>query len=331
MKQDNNYNEVMKNFISWEPVKTNEEVRIIAPASASTKEKLENGIEWLKAQGLSVTFSSNLLSPDLFFAAPLEDQCEDIKSALESHAKILWCLRGGWGSMRLLPFLDTLTPPEKPKLLIGFSDITSIHLFLTQKWNWPTLHGRTISQLRNDWELNEEHEMWRKIIKGEIEEITFNHLLPLNSAAKMTSTLSSTVTGGNLRLIQSSLGTPWQIDVKGKILFLEDVSERGYSVDRMFEQMMQSGLLKDDPAAIIFGSFTEGLEKNGTDLVPMALERFAQRVNYPVLAGLPCGHGHNQNYPLPFNTQTELFTGKENKLICQTGMTKDQGENKLLK
>jgi muramoyltetrapeptide carboxypeptidase len=313
----------MKDFLSWDYLCIDEEVRIIAPASASSKEKLESGIEWLRAQGLGVTFSSKLLSPDLFFAAPLEAQCEDFRSALESDAKVLWCLRGGWGSMRLLPFLDSLTPPEKPKLLIGFSDITSLHLFLTQKWNWPTLHGRTITQLRNDWELNEEHEMWRKIIKGEIDEIAFNDLLPLNPAAKKNNSISSFVAGGNLRLIQSSLGTPWQIDVKGKILFLEDVSERGYSVDRMLEQMIQSGLLRDDPAAIIFGSFTEGLEKNGTDLVPKALERFAQRVNYPVLAGLPCGHGPHENYPLPFNTPAALLTGAENKLICKTGIKKN--------
>jgi muramoyltetrapeptide carboxypeptidase len=127
------------------------------------------------------------------------------------------------------------------------------------------------------------------------------------------------------------LGTPWQIKAQGKILFLEDVSERGYSVDRMLEQMIQSGHLRDDPAAIIFGSFTEGLEKNGTDLVPKALERFAQRVDYPVLAGLPCGHGPYENYPLPFNTPAALLTGEENKLICKTGIKKNQGENRLLK
>jgi muramoyltetrapeptide carboxypeptidase len=255
----------------------------------------------------------------LFFAAPLEKQCEDLKNALESEANVLWCLRGGWGSMRLLPFLDTLTPPKKPKLLIGFSDITSLHLFFTQKWNWPTLHGRTISQLSLNWSQNEEQEVWKKVITGELKELNFNKLQPLNAAAKKTQIIKSTLTGGNLRMVQSSIGTPWQIDVKNKILFLEDVSERGYSVDRMFEQMLQMNLLKQDPAAVIFGSFTEGLEKNGEDLIPKALERFAQKVDYPVLSGLPCGHGVHQNYPLPFNTEASLRISDEIKLICKTG------------
>ena len=318
--QRQEYNKKMKTFLNWEPLQKKDLVHIIAPASASTEEKLKAGLSWLESLQFDIIYSDNLMMPDLFFSAPLEEQCEDIKNALDSEAKVIWCLRGGWGSMRLLPFLETLSPPQNPKLLIGFSDITSLHLFFAQKWNWPTLHGRTISQLGLTWADSNEELLWKKVISGELAQIEFENLTPLNSAARTMKTIESTVTGGNLRLVQSSLGTPWQIDVKDKILFLEDVSERGYSVDRMFEQMLQSGLLIDGPAAVIFGSFTNGLEKNGVDLVPQAIERFAQRVSYPVLSGLPCGHDTKQNYPLPFNTQAHLILGENNKLICQTGV-----------
>lgn len=310
----------MKTFKTWEPLRHNDQVHIIAPASASSEEKLKAGLSWLESQQLDIIYSKNLMMPDLFFSAPLEQQCEDIRNALESDAKVIWCLRGGWGSMRLLPFLETLNPPKNPKLLIGFSDITSLHLFFAQKWNWPTMHGRTISQLGLTWGDSKEEQHWKKMIRGDLAQIEFENLTPLNSAARTFKRIDSTVTGGNLRLVQSSLGTPWQIDVKDKILFLEDVSERGYSVDRMFEQMLQSGLLATGPAAVIFGSFTNGLEKNGIDLVPSALERFAQRVSYPVLSGLPCGHDTKYNYPLPFNTQAQLIISDNNKLICQTGV-----------
>ncbi len=310
----------MKTFLNWEPLQKNDLVHIIAPASASTEEKLKTGLSWLESLQFDIVYSDNLMMPDLFFSAPLEEQCEDIKNALDSDAKVIWCLRGGWGSMRLLPFLENLVPPQKPKLLIGFSDITSLHLFLTQKWNWPTIHGRTISQLGLTWADSNEELLWKKVIRGELTEIQFENLTPLNSAALKFKTIESTLTGGNLRLVQSSLGTPWQIDVKDKILFFEDVSERGYSVDRMFEQMLQSGLLSDGPAAVIFGSFTNGLEKNGIDLVPEAIRRFALRVSYPVLSGLPCGHDTKYNYPLPFNTRAHLILGENNKLICQTGV-----------
>lgn len=102
------------------------------------------------------------------------------------------------------------------------------------------------------------------------------------------------------------------------MLFIEDVSERGYSVDRMLEQLYQANIVNQDLKALLIGDFTEGLEKNGQDLVPEALRRFAQRVPYPVLSGLPCGHGKNRNAPLPFNTPSMLELGPVAKLTCNT-------------
>ena len=220
--------------------------------------------------------------------------------------------------MRLIPLLEKLTPPKTAKLLIGFSDITSLHLYLNQKWNWPSLHGRTISQLSPDWKENAESKILIDLLFGRIPEVEFNNLKPLNQAAKKSITIKSSVIGGNLRLIQSSLGTSWEVNPKGRILFLEDVSERGYSVDRMLEQLYQANILNQGLDALIFGDFTEGLEKNGDDLVPLALKRFADRVDYPVLFGMPCGHAQGVNSPLPMNTPATLSLGESPRLICQT-------------
>jgi muramoyltetrapeptide carboxypeptidase len=119
-------------------------------------------------------------------------------------------------------------------------------------------------------------------------------------------------------MIQSSLGTPWEIRPKGKILFIEDVSERGYSLDRMFEQLIQARLFDNRIKAIIFGDFTDGKEKNGNDLTIDALLRFASRVPYPVLKGLPAGHGEI-NYPVPFNVNCQLFLGKKASITFHYG------------
>ena len=130
-------------------------------------------------------------------------------------------------------------------------------------------------------------------------------------------TLEGTILGGNLRIIQSSLGTSWEIKPKGKIVFIEDVSERGYSVDRMLEQLHQAKILDKDIKALLVGDFTEGLEKNGQNLISSALKRFADRVDYPVVSGLPCGHAKNSNAPLPFNTHAKLILGKLCQLTCK--------------
>jgi len=303
--------------LSWEPLLPNDSVEIVAPASASTEDKIYHGLKWLTNIGLIPRHPENMIQTDLFFSAPLELQWEHFKAALYSDAKVIWCLRGGYGSMRLIPLLEKLKPPKKPKLLIGFSDITALHIFFNQKWNWPTLHGRTISQLHPEWELNEEHKSLIALLFGKINDVTFNHLKPLNQAAKKSQVLAGSIVGGNLRLIQTSVGTPWEIKPKGKMLFIEDVSERGYSIDRMLEQLHQAKILKNDIKALLIGDFTEGHEKDGQNLVPNALQRFAERVNYPVILGLPCGHAKNINSPLPFNTPVKLTLGAECQLICK--------------
>lgn len=302
----------------WEHLQSNDTVQIIAPASSSPEEKLHHGLTWLKNNGLVPQYPEDMINTDVFFAAPLEKQWEHFKAALYSDAKVLWCLRGGYGSMRLIPLLEKLTPPAKPKLLIGFSDITALHLYLNQKWNWPTLHGRTISQLHPEWEFNQEHQQLVDLLFGKIQEVTFKQLTPLNAAARKNHIIQAPIIGGNLRLIQTSLGTAWEVNPAGKMLFIEDVSERGYSIDRMLEQLHQAGILDKKPKALLIGDFTEGKEKNGQDLVPLALQRFAERVDYPVVMGLPCGHAQNSNAPLPLNTMASLTLGQESFLTCRT-------------
>lgn len=306
----------MKN--SWTYLQKNDIVDIIAPASHSPLERLENGTEWVKSVGLIPRIPHDLIKPDVFFASPLETQLKHLKEALYSDSKAIWCLRGGYGSMRLVPHLLKLRPPKKPKVFIGFSDITALHIFFSDHWKWPVIHGRTISQMRPDLSHTEDRTFLRDVLFGKKTEKTFKKLIPLNALAKNAKTLKGKITGGNLRIIQTSLETSWEIKPKGKILFVEDVGERGYSVDRMLEQMIQAKLIDKGLKAMVFGDFTESAEKDGKDLVNDAIERFAKRVPYPVLRGLPAGHGHD-NWPIPFNTPCELKLGKSAQLSCTYG------------
>jgi muramoyltetrapeptide carboxypeptidase len=303
----------------WSYLQKNDVVDIIAPASNAPTNKLEDGISWVKSIGLVPHVPKDIVRTDIFFAAPLETQLEHLKNALYSDSKAIWCLRGGYGSMRLIPHLLKLRPPKKPKLFIGFSDITALHLFFTQHWKWPTIHGRTISQMHPDLASTPDREFLKDMIFGEIHDRTFKELTPMNEHALVKKQISGKITGGNLRIIQSSLGTSWELNAKGKILFIEDVGERGYSVDRMLEQMIQAKIIDKSLKAIVFGDFTEALEKNGKDLTPIALQRFADKVPYPVLKGLPAGHGHILNYPVPFNTNAVLTLGKKAQLACTYG------------
>lgn len=302
--------------LKWKPLSHNSNLAIIAPASAAVEQRVERGLTWLENQGYKTHFPKESIQIDLFFAAKLETQLSLFKKSLDKKYDGIWCLRGGYGSMRLIPHLEKMTP-KVPKLFIGFSDITSLHLYLTQKWNWPTLHGRTVSQLNDEMQSDESIE-YKKIISGDLKQVVFSNLEPLNKYAAKKQTLESKITGGNLRIVQSSLGTCWEIETRNKILFLEDVSERGYSVDRMLEQLNQAGKLSKIKA-LVFGDFTEGLEKNGDNLIPHTMQRWADRLKVPVLKGLPAGHG-SINRCVPFNTRTQLYCGNKVSLVSDTGV-----------
>ncbi len=303
--------------LKWDYLNKGDVVDIVAPASHSPDMKLESGCQWLESIGLVPHIPKNLIKPDAFFASSLENQFEQLKAALYSDSKAIWCLRGGYGSMRLVPLLKKLRPPKKPKLLIGFSDITSLHLYFNQAWGWPTIHGRTISQLSPELSKTADRVLLRKMIFGDVEQHIFKNLKPLNEAARSSKLVKGKIIGGNLRILQSSLGTDWQLAPKGKILFMEDVAERGYSIDRMLEQLFQAGIINKGLKALVFGDFTEGKERDGKDLSEVAMSRFAQRVSYPVLKGLKCGHGAEFNYPLPFLTATTIELGKSATLKVQ--------------
>jgi muramoyltetrapeptide carboxypeptidase len=285
-------------------------VDVIAPASHAPADKLRAGLEWLSDQGLMPRVQANLIKPSDFFASDLETQLDQLRSALYSDSKLIWCLRGGYGSMRLIPHIKKWKKPKTKKMFLGFSDVTSLHLFFNQEWNWPTLHGRVLSQMAREHRGDDREEL-KKFLLGELTTpLTFRNLIPLNDHARKKTIIEGKIIGGNLRMLQSSLGTPIELKARNRILFMEDIGERGYSIDRMLEQMIQSKILDRGLKALVFGDFTEGLEKDGKDLTSVAFRRIAERVPYPVFSGLPCGHGE-VNRVLPFLTQAQIHPGKK--------------------
>lgn len=130
----------------------------------------------------------------------------------------------------------------------------------------------------------------------------------LNDHARKHRVIDSTIIGGNLCLVQTSIGTTWQIQAQNKIVFLEEVGERGYRTDRMLEHLTQAAIFKD-AAAIIFGDFIEDKEPNGSSLTMQVLEKFADSSPLPVIKMNGIGHG-NTNIPLPLGTRALLRLGE---------------------
>lgn len=287
-------------------------IDIIAPASKCTDDTFKQGLSWLKQHKFIPHFGKDIVLSEDFFASSLKNQLADFKNAINNpDSDIIWCLRGGYGSMRLIPELKKLKKPKKKKIFLGFSDITALHLFLTQEWNWPTYHGPTLSQIAaKNQKAVDTLEVLELFKTGKLKNHQFKNLIPLNKYAKKDLEVTGKITGGNLKIVQTSLQTGYDIDTKNKIVFFEDVGERGYSIDRMLDQLYIAGKLKKNIKAVIFGDLSEGEEKDGNDLTNVAIRRFSERVDYPVLKGLPCGHT-SLNRILPFNQQCTLSLGKK--------------------
>ena len=291
-------------------LKPGDSVEIIAPASRCSDEVLSDLKELLTSWQLNCIIDNDIFGPDLLCANTDEIRFRSLKNALQhSETKAIICARGGYGSMRLIPALRQITPPRYPKLFVGMSDLTALHLFLEQQWQWPTIHGA----LARDKFSSKSIASLKSILFGEVEQVELFGL-PLNRHAEKNSIIETTLTGGNLSLVQTSIGTLWQINGKHKIIFLEEVSERGYRIDRMLEHLCQAAIFKD-AAAIFFGDFIEGNEPNGSSLIKPVLKRFAQHCAIPVVQISGIGHGYI-NTPIPLGTQVKLQLGNKIKLTC---------------
>ena len=278
-------------------------VEIIAPASRCSDQRLATLKELLESWCLTCLIDESIFGDDILCAHTDEWRFHSLSKALHNpEVKAIICVRGGYGSMRLIPSLSTLPCPAEPKLFVGMSDITAFHLYLGQQWHWPTILGALTSDVFSA----ESIAMLKAILFRENDHVAFSGRA-LNSAAASNRLINAPLTGGNLCLVQTSIGTLWQLDGRDKIIFLEEIDERGYRVDRMLEHLRQANLLKN-AAAIVFGDFLGGNEANGKNLIQPVLERFAQQCNIPVIQIEGVGHGHT-NFPLMLGTTAQLQLG----------------------
>lgn len=309
----------------WRALRAGDVVDVIAPASPCLKNEasLSKIHDLLVSWNLVPRIPEDLLGRDLLCANTDAKRFEFLKNALlNPESAAIWCLRGGYGSGRLIPKLASLRLKAlPPKLFIGMSDITALHLFLQRNFQWPTIHGPSVRQVAdNDVDENNIQEL-KKIMFGQKKTLLYDELIPLNDNAAKNITIETKITGGNLCLVQSSIGTKWQIDARRKIIFLEEINERGYRIDRMLQHLEQAGIFTD-VKAILLGDFTGGKEPDGSSLIDPVLKRFAENCDFPVLR---CpGIGHDKfNRPLPLGTKTKLSLGEKYTLNVDTGYFHD--------
>ena len=291
-------------------------VDVVAPSSACTREALSAGAAVLEAWGYRPRVPPDLFEGSGIVAAPDAIRFRVLNRAFRrADSSVIWCARGGYGSQRLLPGLARGPVPGRAKLLIGFSDVTALHVFVNQHWKWPTLHAATIADLGSGrWSPAALDEL-RRVVAGRASEFSCA-LEPLNAAARRRRAVTGRLVGGNLKTLQSLIGTPWGLRPAGRVLLVEDTGERGYAIDRMLVQFSQSGLLRG-VRALVFGQFTGGLERDGSFVGTEVMARFAERARIPILRGAPFGHGRSAR-AVPLGLSARLDLGPEEARLTIT-------------
>lgn len=302
--------------MNWSCLKKGDIVDVVSPGFASTPAEVEGARQFLLKWGLQPRIPEKLIQKHFLHANSDERRFGFLREAIEAaDSKVIWCLRGGYGSNRLLPHLDKIKKPRRQKLLVGISDITSLHVYFEQKWNWPTLHASLLDRMGSGKVPPKIEKETMDLLFGKTQRVEFKKLKAMNPAALDLRQVKSSVVGGNLVVLQSTLGTPYQVKTEGKILFIEDLGERGYRVDRILEHFDQVGLFKKCKGLVI-GEFLGGEESNGKALWPQVFKSWADRLDIPVFSGMEAGHGVVQR-PVPFFTEAVLRGGKKGTLSIQ--------------
>ncbi len=286
-------------------LKKNDKVVIIATAKNFDSKELDAAIIILKAWGLKVELGQSLYKKYYQFAGSDQDREEDLQEALDNpEIKAVFCARGGYGTSRIIDNISLKKVTKQPKWVVGFSDVTVLHAQL-QKQKIQSIHG-LMPILFGKKEYKQSVEELRAVLFGEKNGYTIpSH--NFNRHGKVMGTL----VGGNLSIMCSIIGTNSEIDTKGKILFIEDVGENLYRIDRMIVQLKSAGVLKQ-LAGLIVGHFT-AMEDNKIGFGKTAYQIIAEAVNeynYPVCYGFPAGH-EPHNMPIFLGAETRLSINKE--------------------
>lgn len=269
-----------------EYLKKGDRIRIVAPAGKVQKDKVLPGIELLMDEGYEVIVGKHVFGRHFQYSGTDQQRAFDLQEAInDPEAKAIVCARGGYGTIRLIEKLNFEPLIERPKWLVGFSDITVLHA-LMNKMGIATIHGAMPGFfLENKKPGKSFFSLIETLSTGKS---SFDLVSdPLNRKG----TSSGELVGGNLSLLYSLQGTPWQLNTSGKILILEDVSEYLYHLDRMMMNLRLAGQLKD-LSALIVGGFTE-LKDNESPFGKTAAEIILDAVHdyhFPVCFDFPVGH-----------------------------------------
>lgn len=271
-------------------------IGITAPSGAITAEAIRPALQLIQSWGYDVKLGRTIGTRQGYFSATDEARAADLQELLDDpQVKAIWCARGGYGLVRIIDQLDWGTFQTHPKWIIGFSDVTVLHCQL-HRMGFASIHGQMLA------DTSECFAQAKQLLEGRL-----LRYQAAPAAANKTGSGEGLLVGGNLKMLETQAGTLTDLDTRGKLLFIEDVNETLYNIDRMLCNLKRSGKLHQ-LAGLIVGGFTlskgESPELFGRSVQQLVLEH-TQAYNYPVCFNFAVGH-QAANWPLKCGTPHRL-------------------------
>lgn len=301
------------------PLRPGDAVALLGPSGPVPADRVRPAIDSVKALGLVPILYPSATAAHGYLAGDDRQRAQDLTDAfLNDEVKGIICIRGGYGAQRMIPYFDPAVALAHPKVFCGYSDVTALHILLNQTGDGLVTFHTTMPSTEwykglDDYTLNS---MKNLLFSRPIEWI------PRENAPDapppeivVPGKAAGTLRGGNLSLVVSSLGTPYEVDTRGTVLFLEDVGERPYRLDGMLTQLRNAGKL-EVCSAILLGYFTDceaadpSRSQTVREVIAEVVEPVCREGNIPLVIGLTCGHSL-PSMSLPLGTEARLEAGAD--------------------
>jgi muramoyltetrapeptide carboxypeptidase len=303
-------------------------VGLVAPASAPVSaDAIDRSLALLQNLGFKPLLGRHARQRHGFLAGPDRDRAGDLMRMFnDRRVRGIFCARGGYGTARLLPLLDYPAIRRHPKVLVGFSDITSLQCALLKKSGLVTFHGPMTASclIKENCSPFTRESLWRTITEPAAPGSILHGYRAKTVSSVRRGKVSGELIGGNLSVLSTLIGTPWQPDFRNRILFLEEVDENPYRVDRLLTHLLNAGILGQvagvavgscqgcvDPKAKRAGEYRQSVED--------VLQERLWPLKVPVVIGLPFGHGA-RNATLPVGGRALLDANKGDLIITQAAV-----------
>jgi muramoyltetrapeptide carboxypeptidase len=290
-------------------LKAGDTVAIVAPSGIlkNREREVQQAVDLLKSWGLHAIVGKHVFSTSNHFAGTDAQRCADFQKAMDDpKISAIWCARGGYGTVRILDQLNYKKFKESPKWIIGYSDITALHNQVHNE-GFQSLHAIMCVSLTKDLsEIDNSIKTFKSALFGnpvnyDLEYSTYNRI----------GEASGQLVGGNLTILHTMLGSKESIDTTGKILFIEEIGEYKYHIDRMLQSMKRAGYF-DNCNGLVVGDMSK-MRKNttpwGTSVEQLILDVLAD-YDFPIAFGMPAGH-EKDNRALMLGKTVELVVHKD--------------------